>query len=517
MPIDFKLLQAELGTDQVELEDAQRAFFSSDVFNETASCDAVLRPKSIADLQSMLRFCAAHRAHVFARGGGLSYTDAYLPTTSPAVVIDTRGLNRIVEINEQDAYVIVEAGVTWATLHQALLTRGWRTPYFGPLSGLQATIGGALSQGSIFLGSACFGSIGDTVLGVEIALADGQTLRTGSWAADSKTLPFLRYFGPDLTGLFVGDAGSLGVKTQVVLRMIPAFTQIDFLSFECVDFFSMQKAMSAIAHTGVASECFAFDPVLAAIRMQRMSLAQDLKTLGQVIKSQGVLQGLKIAAAGRQFVDTNRYSFHLTIEAHSSAELRANLRTLQDLVRQHAPTSKGIDNAIPKLMRSQPFVAPNTMIGPSGERWVPVHGIVAHSQAARVFQALVDYFASQQVPMQQLQIKVGYLMSTVAAQGFLLEPCLYWPDEIRPYHRRIVEAEYLKRVPAHAANPEARALVEQLKTGASAILRHAGAAHFQLGKFYDYRTGRDPAALALFDAIKAQLDPDHRMNPGALR
>jgi hypothetical protein len=242
-----------------------------------------------------------------------------------------------------------------------------------------------------------------------------------------------------------------------------------------------------------------------------------LKTLSQVIKSQGVLQGLKIAAAGRNFVDTNQYSFHLSIEAHSAAELRANLQIAQNLVRQHAATSKAIDNAIPKVMRSQPFVAPNTMIGPAGERWVPVHGIVAHSQAARTYQALKDFFATQQNQMQQAQIKVGYLMSTVAAQGFLLEPCLYWPDETKLYHQRTVEADYLKRVPTHAANPAARALVEELKAGAADVLRNAGAAHFQLGKFYRYRQGRDPAALALFDAIKAHLDPEGLMNPGALR
>ncbi len=56
-----------------------------------------------------------------------------------------------------------------------------------------------------------------------------------------------------------------------------------------------------------------------------------------------------------------------------------------------------------------------------------------------------------------------------------------------------------------------------LRFCAVAILRDAGAAHFQLGKFYHYREGRDPAALATFDAIKKQLDPDGRMHPGALR
>jgi FAD/FMN-containing dehydrogenase len=510
-------LQAALSPERVITDVAERAFFSQDVFRAGLICAAVVQPISAADVQAIARICSAARLPMIARGGGLSYTDAYLPAAPDAIMIDARGLNKIEEINVQDGYVIVQAGATWAALHQALAEKGVRTPYWGPLSGLQATVGGALAQGSIFLGSARYGAIGDSVLGIEVVRADGQVLRTGSWGADENTAPFMRYFGPDMTGIFIGDAGALGIKTRVCLRLIPAAKHCDFLSYETPDFAAMQSAMSAIASTGFASECFAFDPQLAAIRMQRAGLASDIKTLGSVVKSQGLLAGLKIVAGGRNFIDTTHYSLHLSVEAASAAELSANMQALRQMLSKLINSVKEIDNAIPKVLRSQPFTPPNTILGPAGQRWVPVHGIVPHSQAQAAFTALQAYFEANAAGFAECQASVGYLMATVAAQGFLIEPCFYWLDERAPFHQRMPEAAYLARIPEHPARPDAKAFIEKMKIGAAKILRDVGGGHFQLGKFYSYRENRNPAVLALFDAIKQNLDPHGLMNPGALR
>ena len=74
------------------------------------------------------------------RGGGASYTDGYTPSETSSVVIDTSRMNRIVEINERDMYVVAQVGVTWAALNEALAAKGLRTPFFGPFSGLTATL-----------------------------------------------------------------------------------------------------------------------------------------------------------------------------------------------------------------------------------------------------------------------------------------------------------------------------------------------------------------------------------------
>lgn len=506
-------LRQSLGDAAVITDLAEREFYSQDVYNQGSTCLGVIRPESIDALKSALRIAHLAGLSVVARGGGLSYTDAYLPTREDSLVVDTSRLDRIVEINEQDRYVVVECGCTWAKLHEALRERGLRTPYFGPLSGLRATVGGALSQGSIFLGSARYGSVGDALLGLEVLRADGEALRTGAWGA-AGTAPFFRYFGPDLSGLFVGDAGALGVKVRASLRLLPMHPHADYLSVESADFEQLASLMSDWTRAGLASECFAFDPMLARKRMQRQSLMADVKSLGQVIKAQGMLEGLKVVAAGRSFLDVERWSAHISVEADSAAELKARMEHARKLI---GTRGKEVENTIPKVLRSMPFTPPNNMLGPRGERWVPVHGILPHTQAATAWRAVEEVFARHKAAMGAEGVEVGYLMTTIAQQGFLLEPVFYWPDAQMPYHQRMVEADYLARVQNFPARPSAKALVDQLKREVADCLRAVGATHFQIGKFYTWREGRDPAALALFDAIKQSVDPHGRLNPGALQ
>ncbi len=492
---------------------AERAFYSQDVYHAGVQCEAVLRPNSIEQLQTCVSICHAAGLTMVGRGGGLSYTGAYLPVRPNTVIFDLSTLDAIEEINETDAYVVVQCGTTWAKLYEALQARGLRTPFWGPLSGLRATIGGAISQGSVFLGSARYGSVGDSVLALEIITATGQRMRTGSWAADATTAPFMRYFGPDLTGLFIGDAGSLGFKTRVSLKLLPAHAHQGFLSFESTGFAPMANVMSQITRAGLASECFGFDPVLAGMRMQRASLMSDVKTLGQVLKTQGVLGGLKVVAAGRRFLDVSKFSMHLCIEADSQSELSARMESARKMAKGQVLE---IENAIPTVLRSQPFSAPNTILGPKGERWVPVHGVVPPSRAQAAFNAVDALLNAERDVLKRLTIEFGYLLTTVAQGGFLIEPVFYWQDAQTEYHKRVVEPEYLKRVNNFPENLPARAKVDVLKRQCADVLRSFGATHFQLGKFYTYRQARDPVQLALLDAIRKQLDPKDLLNPGAL-
>ncbi len=493
---------------------AELEFHALDVYGEGAPLAAVLRPADVASLARCVRELADAGVPLVARGGGLSYTDAYLATRPQSVLVDTSRLDRIVEINAGDRYVVVEAGVNWAALDASLMPHGLRTPYWGPLSGLRATVGGALSQGSVFLGSGLHGSVGDSVLGIDVVTVSGEVLRTGS-AAAGNSAPFLRYFGPDLTGLFVGDAGCLGIKARASLRLLPRPAAVDYLSFQYDGAAAMLTAMAEVSRQGLASECFGFDPVLAQMRMKRASLASDAKTLGQVVRKAGLVEGLKLVAAGRDFLDPAKFSAHVAIEGDSEPAVAARLAAARRAL--GAGGGREIDNSIPKVLRSQPFTPPNNMLGPAGERWVPVHGIVPHSRAQTAHAAVEALFARERETLRAHRVEVSYLFATVAQQGTLIEPVFYWPDAHTAYHKRMVEAEHLRRCGEQDPDPAARALVARLKVESAALLRAHGATHFQLGKFYAYREGRDPAALALFDAVKAHLDPRGLMNPGALR
>jgi len=490
---------------------AQLAYLATDVYAQGQPLLAALRPTDAGQLAEAVGTLVEAGIAVVPRGGGMSYTGGYLAARQPSVLVDTGGLDRIVEINVEDAYVVVEAGVTWENLRQALDARGVRTPYFGPMSGSHATVGGTLAQGSTFHGSGRHGSSAETVLGLEVVTARGERLRTGSAAAG--TAPFFRWHGPDLTGLFLGDCGLLGIKTRATLRLLPRSAHIDYLSWQFARPAPLLGAMATLARAGLPSEVAAFDPGLAQVRMRRAGLGADARALGNVIRKGGLLEGLRLAARGRRFLDPDMFSLHVTVEGDSAAELAARVDAARRAV---AGLGHAVENSVPRVMAANPFAAKNAMLGPSGERWAPVHGIVPHSAAVRLFDALQALFAREKEAMQRHGLFVGTLMTTIGAQAVLIEPCLYWPDSHNAFHQRTVDAAHRARIGCPQDNPEARAVADALKHAIAGVMRAEGAVNFQIGKFYRYREGRDPAALALLDAIKAQLDPKGLMNPGVL-
>jgi FAD/FMN-containing dehydrogenase len=249
-------------------------------------------------------------------------------------------------------------------------------------------------------------------------------------------------------------------------------------------------------------------------RKKRMSLFADAKTLLQVVKQSGVKAGLGLVKSGRDFVGEDKYSAHVAIEGRTPGEVAAKLEAARKIFAAHGAAT---ENSFPKALRAMPFTEPNSMLGPAGERWVPVHAIFPHSVAQKAFAEMQSFFVSKQGVLDEHQIRIGYLCTTVAQQGYLIEPVFYWNDSHTVYHQRMVEADYLKKCGEPAANPNATAAVATLKAEMASLMRSLGGTHFQIGKFYTYRDGRDPAALALFDAIKQHLDPKRIMNPGVLK
>lgn len=494
-------------TDTSELE-----YFSTDVYSQGKPLLAVLRPNDAQQLADAVKQLTEAGVAVIARGGGMSYTGGYTAAQSPAVLVDTGALDKIVEINLEDAYVVVEAGVTWRALKEALDAKGVRTPYFGPMSGSHATVGGGMSQGAIFHGSARYGCSADVVLGLQVVTANGDILTTGS-AAAANTVPFFRWYGPDLTGLFLGDCGLLGIKTRIVLKLIPRHAHIDYLSWQFPTAEGLFAALGVLSRNCLASETAAFDPALTRVRMRRAGLSSDVKALTNVIKKGGLISGLKLAVKGRDIVDQEQFSLHITLEGDSTAEVADRVARARKLVGEFG---ESVEPSIPKMMAANPFAAWNSMLGPQGERWAPVHALVPHSRAASMFKALQELFAREQQTMDKHGIFIGTLLSSVGAQTVVIEPCIYWPDSHNAFHQRTVDADHRERIGCPGEHLEARAAADVLKRQIADTMRAHGAANLQLGKFYDYRAGRDPAGLALLDAIKAQLDPKGLMNPGVL-
>ena len=150
----------------------------------------MIAPGTVTELAEAIGLCTANNRRVIPRGGGFSYTGGYLPVMEHSIIVDMRRLDRIVEINREDMYVTVECGCTWHSLYTALKAEKLRTPYFGPISGFASTVGGALSQGSFFMGSTQYGTTAESTLGLEVVVADGTVLKTGSAATMDSPVAF---------------------------------------------------------------------------------------------------------------------------------------------------------------------------------------------------------------------------------------------------------------------------------------------------------------------------------------
>ena len=253
--------------------------------------------------------------------------------------------------------------------------------------------------------------------------------------------------------------------------------------------------------------------------MKRASLLEDVKALGRVVGGAGSLltglkQGAKVVMGGRSFLEEAECSLHLACEGLTPDEAAARAARIRALV--EAAGGQAVPNTVPTVLRSAPFANITSLLGPGGERWVPIHGVVPFSRAVEAYAAVQTVFDDAAEELAAHGVTTGVLMCTVGAQAMIVEPCLYWPGSQPPLHRRVLPADYLAKLPRHADDARIAACVDDVKHRLRDALAAAGAVHFQIGKFYRYADGLEPATLALVRALKQSLDPAGRMNPGVL-
>jgi FAD/FMN-containing dehydrogenase len=511
-------LAASVGTGHLSTEEKTRRFFCHDIARAGRTAACVISPASLDELARVVRTITASGYAVVPRGGGASYTGGYLPETEEAVLVDMRRIDRVLEVNTADMYVTVGCGATWQSLIGALAAHGVRTPVWGPLSGSVATIGGSLSQHAILWGSVRHGSSADSVLGLDVVLADGQVLRTGAGAVRGAR-PFFRHYGPDLTGLFLGDCGALGIKAHATLRLVRVPDVVETASFGFDTHMTMAAAMSDLAREGIVTECFGMDAALQRQRMKRAGLGQDLKALKGVVTSAGglaagVRDAARVARAGRRFLDDVPYSVHVGTEGRDDASVAEALRAIRQVAADNG--GREVENTIPRVLRGSPYVAMTSAIGPEGERWLPVHGVVPLSDAAPAWSAVTDLLARYRQEIERLDIVVGVLTAVVGASAFVIEPVFYWPAPRTPFYEGMLDEATLAKFVHFPPNPDAEALVFHLRDELTALFLSRGATHLQIGRTYPYREGLSPATFALLEAVKAAVDPRGLMNPGVL-
>lgn len=506
-------------SDQILLSQEERQAYSGDVYSLGVTAAAVLCPKDRPTCAAMVAAASRGGYAVIPRGGGLSYTGGYRPLVEKSVILDTSRLNRILEVNVEDMYITVEAGVTWKQIHDTLTPLGLRLPFFGTFSGAQATIGGGLSNGALFFGTARYGTAADHVLGLAVVLADGRELRTGQRAFANAAKPFYRTCGPDFTGLLTHDSGSFGVKVEATFRVIQAPGFTGHASFVFDGMAAAGAALSAVARSGAAEEAYVFDPESTRKNLSSKGVRHDVGVFWKVVRGErnlfnGLAAGLTLAFAGRSFLPPNAFSLHMTCAARSKAALEADLALCRSIC--HAQGGTQIAESIPRAVRADLFPAPDAVLGPDGDRWVALNAKVAHSDASRIMAAAEATLAPYQSRMREAGVWMSHLLIAIGQSAFSFEPVFHWKDEWLPVHARSLSEAARARLTPPDANPQARALVEELRQKLVAMFAEFGAASNQLGKTYPYLDALRPESADLARAVKRALDPEGLMNPGVL-
>lgn len=496
-----------LGSD-VSVPDSEAALFTSDLFpsGKAVAPVAVLRPTHSDMVQEIARWTSAEGLALIARGGGVSYTGGYEPRTQKSVLLDLSQLNTVREINTADRYMIVDAGCTWEAVKIALEGTGLRPVLRGPISGSISTVGGAASQNLP-------GSM-DGILGLEIVMPNGDLVTTGSGSLKDHSA-FYRNFGPDFTGLFLGDAGTLGVKTAISLRLEPVPAGVAFASFGFATMTETVNVMTELASLNLGGRVFALDP-LKNKTSTKVGVKEGLGTLKDVVKTGGLKRGLadaaKIAMAGQNAYDAVPWSLHLTFEGATQAVADA---LVAEAVAVCKKQGRQIDPSIPVAMNARSFSI-RGFLGMKGERWVPLHGLFPLSKAEQAVAATEALFERHASALQENEIVHSFMMS---ANGpyLLIEPMFYWPDELLEIHKRNLPEHKLQKLTKFEPNPDAREVVTEIRTELRDLYFELGAVSAQIGKFYPYRDVLKDGTRQLFDQIKSCLDPDHSLNPGALQ
>jgi glycolate oxidase len=235
-------LEAVIGSERVLSSPVDLIAYSFDGTFEQHLPDTVVLPETNEDVSAIVRVAAQYDVPIVPRGMSSGLAGGSIAVRGGIVMSLTR-MNRILEIDRENMTVAVEAGVVTANLEKEVGKVGLFYPP-DPSSNKQSTIGGNVACNAG--GPRClkYGVTGDYVMGLTVVLASGEVLRTGG-------KPIKNVVGYDLTSLFVGSEGTLGVVTEALLRLIarPQFVRTARAEFPSLD--DASRAVNAILAAGI--------------------------------------------------------------------------------------------------------------------------------------------------------------------------------------------------------------------------------------------------------------------------
>ncbi len=419
--------------------------------------DVVLRPNTTEEVSEIMRVVNQHKVSLYPRGAAASLVLMGVPLKENAIVMDLTRMNRIIELDEESMCVSVGTGITWSELETWLKGKGWYTGFIGPGPGRSTTIGGAISVCSVYYGSAKYGTAADITLGLEVVLPTGEVIRTGS-AALEKAKRHTRYgIGFDATGLFCGDQGILGVKTEATLKLFPLPKTTGFFTFGYTDLDTCHDAL---------------------YQMTALHIASDL----------GYMDQLKVSLGPSKY----RYLIHGKVESHSDEELAAQMALFSEIAEKTGGEDCG--ESLGKLLFGELVYEYFPMAGAFGNygatcNKVPIaQGKEIHGK----FMAIQEKYNAE---IEKYKILAVFYT-------FISGSCM----DILPQFQIPVDdpegAEFGRKIWKEFIGEEVK----------------EGCVHYWLGKVIGDRVAENyqPAYYEFVKKIKDTLDPNRILNPGLL-
>lgn len=201
-----------VGKDHLRLDWETRVCYSYDATNDPVLPDAVIFPRSTEEVSLILRLANERLFPVIPRGAGSGFTGGAVPVRG-GTVLSTEHMNKIISISQEDLVAVVQPGVITAEFQRQAARLGLFYPP-DPASHEFSTLGGNVAECAGGMRALKYGVTRDYVLGLEVVLPTGPIIRTGGRTAKNVV-------GYDLTRLVVGSEGTLGIVTEITLKLIP--------------------------------------------------------------------------------------------------------------------------------------------------------------------------------------------------------------------------------------------------------------------------------------------------------
>jgi glycolate oxidase len=411
---------------------------------------AVVRPGTVAEVSSTLRWATENSVPVVPRGAGTGLSGG-ANAIDGCLMLSLERLTAIREISAQHQYAVVEAGVLNADLGRAASAAGMFYPP-DPGSFEISTIGGNLATNAGGMRCVKYGVTRDSALGLEVVLADGTILRTGSGARKDVA-------GYDLTSLFIGSEGTLGVITSATLRIRPRPPR------DPVTFVASFSSLAAIGHAVDAIAASGVVPsMLELIDQATVNAIEDYRRMDLDRSAAGLLIG---QADGTAADDEVARMTRCCEEAGADLVIQATTAEESELLVQARRLSGTA------VMATGPTVIEDVCVRPG--------------QLAEMLAAIAEVSADSGIP----------IATTAHAGDGNLHPVLMLPDLAADTIARAMAAGEL--LCDHA-----------LRLGGTITGEHGVGA---LKRDW-VRQQLGPESLAVHQAIKAALDPVGILNPG---